>query len=102
MCAVCSFLLGKHRDALEVYEEAQAVGSDDWEVFHNMGVCRMYLKEYDKAAEMLQMANAMERHDTTYIQLGKVHALQSLQPFSGLHCAVLNSSLAGLQFTADA
>jgi len=72
------FLLGKHRDALEVYEEAQAVGSDDWEVFHNMGVCRMYLKEYDKAAEMLQMANAMERHDTTYIQLGKVYSLQQM------------------------
>lgn len=70
------FLLGKHREALEVYEEAQEIGSEDWEIFHNMGVCRMYLKEYDQAAEMLQMANAMERHDITYTQLGRVYSLQ--------------------------
>lgn len=72
------FLLGKHREALEVYEEAQAIGSDDWEIYHNMGVCHMYLKEYNKAAEMLQMANAMDRHDNTYIQLGKVYSLQQM------------------------
>jgi len=36
------------------------------------------LKEYEQAAEMLQLANALERHDITYIQLGKVYSLQQM------------------------
>ena len=40
------FLLGKHREAIEVFEEAGSLGTDDWEIYHNKGLCRMYLKEY--------------------------------------------------------
>ena len=36
----------------------------------------MYLKEYERAAEALKRANAIQRHDATYLQLGKVYTLQ--------------------------
>lgn len=34
------YLLGKHKAALEVYEEAQRLQEDDWEIWHNKGVSR--------------------------------------------------------------
>jgi len=38
----------------------------------------MYLKQYNEAVENFQLANAMERHDATYMQLGKVFTLQEM------------------------
>jgi len=74
------FLLGRHRDAIEVFEEAQSLGADDWEIFHNRGLCHMYLKQYTEAAEHLQLANDIEKHDATFVQLGKVYTLQEMYP----------------------
>lgn len=70
------YLLGKHKAALDVYEEAQRIGIDDWEIWHNKGLCNMYLKQYDGAADCFKRANAIQRHDATYMQLGKVFTLQ--------------------------
>jgi len=70
------YLSGKHKQAIDVYEEAQRIGIDDWEVWHNKGLCHLYLKEYANAIEDFQQANAIQRHDATYMQLGKVYTLQ--------------------------
>ena len=70
------YLLGKHKAALEVYGEAQNMAPRDWEVQHNMGLCHMYQKNYDKAISCLRHANELHRHDSTFIQLAKVHALK--------------------------
>ena len=52
------YLLGKHKQAIQVYEEAQRIGeenvrkrnevgrqarlsADDWEIWHNKGLCYM-------------------------------------------------------------
>lgn len=70
------YLLGKGKNAIEVYEEAQQIG-DDWEIWHNKGLCYLtYLKKYDKAIDCFREANAIQRHDSTYMQLGKVYAIQ--------------------------
>lgn len=42
------YLLGKHKAAIDVYEEASKIGAPDWEIMHNKGLCLMYLKQYDK------------------------------------------------------
>lgn len=42
------FLLGKHASAVAVYEEVQKLGVDDWEVWHNKGLCYVNLKQDDK------------------------------------------------------
>jgi Bardet-Biedl syndrome 4 protein len=71
------YLLGKHTSAIEVYEEILSMGkADDWEIFHSIGLCHMYLKDYDRAIECFQQANSINRHDATFLQLGKVHTLR--------------------------
>ena len=70
------YLLARHRAALDVYEEALRIGVDDWEIWHNKGLCNMYLKQYEQSAECFKRANSIQRHDTTYMQLGKVYTLQ--------------------------
>ncbi|ETV65422.1 hypothetical protein H257_17847 [Aphanomyces astaci] len=71
------YLLGKHKAAIEVYEETKKLaGPEDWEIHHNIGLCHMYLKSYDLAIESFQSANNIHRHDTTFLQLGKVHTLR--------------------------
>jgi len=70
------YLLARHKAALDVYEEALRISSDDWEIWHNKGLCNMYLKQYDLSAECFKRANAIQRHDTTFMQLGKVYTLQ--------------------------
>ena len=70
------YLLGKHQQALEVYDDAQQLARDDWEIAHNKGLCFLYLKNYPKAIEAFKSANTMQRHDCTYLQLGKVSTLQ--------------------------
>eukprot|EP01064_Diplonema_japonicum_P039200 TRINITY_DN9778_c1_g4_i1.p1 TRINITY_DN9778_c1_g4~~TRINITY_DN9778_c1_g4_i1.p1 ORF type:complete len:438 (+),score=30.13 TRINITY_DN9778_c1_g4_i1:70-1383(+) len=70
------YLLGKHRAAIGIYEEARAFSEEDWEVAHNMGLCYLYLKNYEKAEETFVKANVIQRHDATYMQLGKLYTLQ--------------------------
>ena len=70
------FLLGKHKQAIEVYSEAQRIGIDDWEVWYNKGLCYIQLKCYPEALDALQQSNTLQRHDSTYMQIGKVHTLQ--------------------------
>uniref|UniRef100_A0A8C0XIQ5 BBSome complex member BBS4 n=1 Tax=Castor canadensis TaxID=51338 RepID=A0A8C0XIQ5_CASCN len=42
------FLLGKHKAATEVYNEAAKLNQKDWEICHNLGVCYIYLKQFNK------------------------------------------------------
>jgi len=70
------YLLGKHKSAVDVYEEAKQLNEDDWEIWHNEGLCFMCMKDYEKAVQHFSEANDIERHDITFMQLGKVHTLQ--------------------------
>ncbi|XP_023408662.1 Bardet-Biedl syndrome 4 protein isoform X3 [Loxodonta africana] len=70
------FLLGKHKAAIEVYNEAAKLNEKDWEICHNLGVCYIYLKQFNKAQDQLYNALQLSRHDLTYIMLGKIHLLE--------------------------
>ena len=54
------YLLARHRAALDVYEEALRIGVDDWEIWHNKGLCNMYLKQYDLSADCFRRANSIQ------------------------------------------
>ncbi|PNW76079.1 hypothetical protein CHLRE_12g548650v5 [Chlamydomonas reinhardtii] len=69
------YLLGKHKAAVDVYEEAQKFGAPDWEIMHNKGLCYMYLKQYDRAIESFRVAIDIQPHDSTFLQLGKVYGM---------------------------
>ncbi|KAM9275891.1 BBSome complex member BBS4 isoform 3-T3 [Morus bassanus] len=70
------FLLGKHKAAIEVYNEAAKLDEKDWEISHNLGVCYMYLKHFNKARDQLNNALELNKHDLTYMMLGKIHLLE--------------------------
>mmetsp|Transcript_60156 Transcript_60156/g.97447 ORF Transcript_60156/g.97447 Transcript_60156/m.97447 type:complete len:412 (+) Transcript_60156:263-1498(+) len=67
------FLLGKHKAALDYLEEALRMGhQDDWEIWHNKGLCLAYLRKFEDAKEALLRANSIQRHDSTFMQLGQI------------------------------
>lgn len=72
----CRYLLGKHKDAIELYEEAAKYNQNDWEILHNKGLCFMHMKMLNEAEECFMAANAIQRHDSSYLQLGKVYTVQ--------------------------
>ena len=70
------YLMSKFVAAVAVYEEAQKIGFEDWEIWHNKGLCYMYMKEYEQAIDCFERANDVQRHDASYLQLGKIYCIQ--------------------------
>ncbi|CAN0124042.1 unnamed protein product, partial [Hapterophycus canaliculatus] len=68
----CLFLLGKHKAAIDVYDEAEKIDSEDWEIWHNRGLCYVHLKQFERALQAFEQANSISRHNTTYLHTGKV------------------------------
>ncbi|KAM8972208.1 BBSome complex member BBS4 [Pelodytes ibericus] len=70
------FLLGKHRAAVEVYNEAARLNQKDWEICHNLGVCYLYLKDLSKSKEQLSLALQLHRQDLSSMMLGKIQLME--------------------------
>jgi len=70
-------LLGRYRVAIDAYKEALTRTSDDWEIFHNLGLCYMQLREFAEAKKyLLQALQVSEIQEASYLALGKVHMLE--------------------------
>uniref|UniRef100_A0A4W6F3D7 BBSome complex member BBS4 n=1 Tax=Lates calcarifer TaxID=8187 RepID=A0A4W6F3D7_LATCA len=69
------FLLGKHKAAIEFYHEAARLNEKDWEISHNLGLCYFFIKDFKNAEEHLNIALQINKHDKTFMMLGKVHLL---------------------------
>lgn len=48
------------------------IDADDWEVWHDQGLCFLHLKQFERALEAFGQANSLSRHDSTYLHMGKV------------------------------
>lgn len=70
------FLMGKHRDALAVFEEALALESEDRSIWHSKGLCYKFLKEYDDAIDSFRTANSILQNEKSFIELGEIYELQ--------------------------
>ncbi|KAL9653223.1 hypothetical protein ABK040_010931 [Willaertia magna] len=70
------YLLGRFKEAVEMYGEAQRITPQDWEIWHNKGLCFANLAEFEKAEECYKRANSIQRHDITFMELGKVYTIQ--------------------------
>lgn len=51
------FLTGKHKKAIETYERALSVSPEDWEVWHNKGLCHLNRGELEDSNESFRSAN---------------------------------------------
>jgi Bardet-Biedl syndrome 4 protein len=89
------YLLGKHDQALQVYEEVLRCGVEDWEVYHNKGLSLRYLGRFDEAIAAFTAANAIQRMDASFLQLGKVLELQEK------HKEAVEVYLKALEFTPE-
>jgi Bardet-Biedl syndrome 4 protein len=69
------YLLGKHKLALDVFDEAEQLSMEDREIWHNKGMCYLYMKQYDKCLECFETANSIQRHEKTFIQMGRAYRL---------------------------
>lgn len=77
-CFLNRFLLGRHKLAIEAYRQAEIrTDKPDWEIYHNLGVCLMYLKEFEAAKEELLRALNYHKNDQTFTVLGRVNLLQN-------------------------
>jgi|Cyp1metagenome_2_1107374.scaffolds.fasta_scaffold24820_9 tetratricopeptide (TPR) repeat protein len=45
-----------HAKSPQVYDEAQKISPDDWEIWHNKGLCYMYLRQYDSSIDCFTKA----------------------------------------------
>ncbi len=68
-------LLGKHEEALETFISAESARPEDRDIFHDRGMCYLHLKQYERAIEMFKIANTIQRHQLTFLQLGRVQRL---------------------------
>jgi Bardet-Biedl syndrome 4 protein len=66
-------LLGKHKQAIDLFEEAEQMAPDDRDIYHNKGICYMYLRNHEKAISCFETANSIQRHEATFTQLGTVY-----------------------------
>eukprot|EP01137_Pigoraptor_chileana_P019356 Opistho-2@80277 len=62
------YMLGRHKAALEVYDEAADMSKTDWEIAHNRGMCCLQMNRIDKAKQHFASALAMEPHHVTHVQ----------------------------------
>lgn len=70
------FLLGRHKNAIDVYEEASRMNCKDWEICHNLGICYMNLQNHKLAFENFRQALQLRPHDETFEALGKLYILE--------------------------
>uniref|UniRef100_T1DCK4 Putative BBS-4 protein n=1 Tax=Cupiennius salei TaxID=6928 RepID=T1DCK4_CUPSA len=70
------FLLGRHKNAIDVYEEASRMNCKDWELCHNLGICYMNLQNHKLAFENFRQALQLRAHDETFVALGKLYILE--------------------------
>ncbi|XP_015916869.2 BBSome complex member BBS4 [Parasteatoda tepidariorum] len=70
------FLLGRHKNAIDVYEEAARMNCKDWELCHNLGICYMQLQNNKQALDYFRQALQLRPHDDTFIALGQLHILE--------------------------
>jgi Bardet-Biedl syndrome 4 protein len=66
------YLLGKHKNALETFQEAENVSPEDRDIWHNKGMCYLYMKQYEKSLECLETAISIQRSEVTLNQMGRV------------------------------
>lgn len=70
------YLLGRHKSAIEVFDEVLAINNKDWEVLFYKGLSFKFLRIYDEAIAQFELSLALHKHENTYIELGRMHQIK--------------------------
>ena len=68
--------MGRHKAAIEVYDECLKLDNNDWEIYYYKGLSYKYLRFYEEGIENFKKANSIQKHDATFIELGRVYTAQ--------------------------
>ena len=69
------YLLGRHKQAIELFDECLTINKEDWEVYFYKGLSYRYMRKTDEAIAAYQKANEIHPNENTYLELGKVYQL---------------------------
>ena len=82
------YLLGRYQSAIAIYDKSLQIENDDWEIWHNRGLCSQYLKNYQQAIECYLNANSIQTHDSTFLKLSNV-MLKYIYIMSRVHITLI-------------
>jgi len=68
-------LIGKFKMSIDIFDEILLKNEDDWEAYHNKGVCNMNLKDFEMALACFNKALEINNNEHTLIQIGKVYVM---------------------------
>lgn len=71
------YLVGRHKTAADIYEEAKKISPNDWEAHYGAGLCHAFAKDAERAIANFCKANIIQRHECTYLELGKLYTMMS-------------------------
>ena len=71
------FLLGRHKAAIDVFNECLKHTASDWEIVHNLGVCSWHLKNNEKAKLYFKEALNISKNELTFMMIAKIFIKES-------------------------
>ena len=81
------FLMGRHREAMEVLDKALDIQSEDRTIWYCKGLCAKFLGEYDEAVEYLKTSNSILQSEKAFLAIADVLKLQG-ETDEALECYV--------------
>jgi Bardet-Biedl syndrome 4 protein len=70
------YLLGRHKAAIEVFDEVLSINANDWEVLFYKGLSYKFLRIYDEAIANFERSNELHQHENTFIELGRIYQIK--------------------------
>ena len=89
------YLLGRHKAAIEVFDECINLQKNDWEIYFYKGLSYKFLRVYDESIACFTQANQVHKHENTYIELGRMYQIK--QDYK----SAIEVYLEGLEFSPE-
>lgn len=69
------YLLGRHKAAVEVFDECLNLDKNEWEVHYYKGLSYKYLRIYEQSIASFRASIAIHKNDQTYLDLARVYTI---------------------------
>jgi len=69
------YLLGRHKQAIDLFNECVELDANDWEIYLYKGLSYRYMRNFDEAVKCFRKSNELHPTENTYLELGKIYQL---------------------------
>ena len=70
------YLLGKHREAMDVLDQASDIQGEDRAIWYCKGLCAKFLGEYDDAVEYFKTSNSILQSEKAFLAIAEILQMQ--------------------------